>query len=214
MNKKLMAVAVAGALTAPGLAVAQVGGSPGVSLYGRLDTGVMIQKFSSDGTGAIPELKKNDIFSPGNALGFRGREDLGGGTAAWFQLETGVWPDGRLDGAANSGQHFGGRNSAVGFSSVAGDVLFGIWDSPYKVAYGTANLVTSGGFASSGIIMGNGDTTGALPNALCGNTVSNTNGGLAGTGTNPASVCVTEATSNGTAWSRRVNNSIQYWSPV
>jgi len=25
---------------------------------------------------------------------------------------------------------------------------------------------------------------------------------------------VTEATSNGTAWSRRVNNSIQYWSPV
>src|SRR3989454_11904105 len=28
------------------------------------------------------------------------------------------------------------------------------------------------------------------------------------------SVCVTEATSNGTAWSRRVNNSIQYWSPV
>jgi predicted porin len=28
------------------------------------------------------------------------------------------------------------------------------------------------------------------------------------------SVCVTEATSNGTAWSRRINNSIQYWSPV
>src|SRR5881398_2639829 len=80
MNKKLMAVAVAGALTAPGLAVAQVGGTPGVSLYGRLDTGVMIDKFSVSGSGAIPELKKNDIFSPGNALGFRGREDLGGGT--------------------------------------------------------------------------------------------------------------------------------------
>src|SRR5438105_2222537 len=211
MNKKLMAVAVAGALTAPGLAVAQVGGSPGVSLYGRLDTAVMIQKFSTDGAGAISELKKNDIFSPGNALGFRGREDLGGGTAAWFQLETGVWPDGRLDGAANSGQHFGGRNSAVGFSSVAGDVLFGIWDSPYKVAYGTANLVTSGGFASSGIIMGNGDTTGALPNAQCTNTVSN------GTGTVTAAAngaCETESTGNGTSWSRRNNNSIQYWSPV
>ena len=115
MNKKLMAVAVAGALTAPGLAVAQVGGSPGVSLYGRLDTAVMIQKFSADGANAISELKKNDIFSPGNALGFRGREDLGGGTSAWFQLETGVWPDGRLESTATSGQHFGGRNSAVGF---------------------------------------------------------------------------------------------------
>src|SRR6266702_1007489 len=211
MNKKLMAVAVAGALTAPGLAVAQVGGSPGVSLYGRLDTAVMIQTFSANGSSTIPEVKKNDIFSPGNALGFRGREDLGGGTAAWFQLETGVWPDGRLDSAATSGQHFGGRNSAVGFSSTAGDVLFGIWDTPYKVAYGTGNLVTSGGFASSGIIMGNGDTTGALNNPLCTNTVSNSSGTPAA-GAN--SVCVTEATANGTAWSRRVNNSIQYWSPV
>src|SRR5258708_17268998 len=219
MNKKLMAVAVAGALTAPGLAVAQVGGTAGVSLYGRLDTAVMIQKFSDNGVESgggvgIPSVNKIDIFSPGNALGFRGREDLGGGTAAWFQLEAGVWPDGRLDAAATTGSHFGGRNSAVGFSSAGGDVLFGIWDTPYKVAYGTGNLVNSGGFASSGIIMGNGDTTGALNNPLCGNTVSNANGGLAGTGTNPASVCVTEATSNGTAWSRRINNSIQYWSPA
>src|SRR5882672_6326751 len=211
MNKKLMAVAVAGALTAPGLAVAQVGGSPGVSLYGRLDTAVMIQKFSTDGSGAIPELKKNDIFSPGNALGVRGREDLGGGTAAWFQLESGVWPDGRLDATATTGSHFGGRNSAVGFSSAGGDVLFGIWDSPYKVAYGTANLVNSGGFASSGIIMGNGDTTGALPNAQCVNTVSNASGSPA-VGAN--SVCVTESAGNNSSWSRRNNNSIQYWSPV
>src|SRR6267378_1332039 len=136
MNKKLMAVAVAGALTAPGLAVAQVGGTP-----------------------------------------------------AWFQLETGVWPDGRLDNAASSGEHFGGRNSAVGFSSAAGDVLFGIWDTPYKVTYGTANLVTSGGFASSGIIMGNGDSTGALPNAQCATGLNN------GSGTPTAganSVCATE----------------------
>ena len=211
MNKKLMAVAVAGALTAPGLAVAQVGGTPGVSLYGRLDTAVMIQKFSTDGAGQISELKKNDIFSPGNALGVRGREDLGGGTAAWFQLEAGVWPDGRLDATATTGSHFGGRNSAVGFSSAAGDVLFGIWDSPYKVAYGTANLVNSGGFASSGIIMGNGDTTGALPNAQCGTALNNGNGSLT---IGPNGVCATEASGNSTSWSRRNNNSIQYWSPV
>src|SRR5258708_22287641 len=149
MNKKLMAVAVAGALTAAGLAVAQVGGTAGVSLYGRLDTAVMLDKYSVSGSGAIPEVKKNDIFSPGNALGFRGREDLGGGTSAWFQLETGVWPDGRLDSAATSGQHFGGRNSAVGFSRARGDVLFGIWDTPYKGSYRTPHLVTSGGFAAS-----------------------------------------------------------------
>jgi len=211
MNKKLMAVAVAGALTAPGLAVAQVGGTAGVSLYGRLDTAVMIQKFTNEGTGTIPDLKKNDIFSPGNALGVRGREDLGGGTAAWFQLEAGVWPDGRLDATATTGSHFGGRNSAVGFSSAGGDVLFGIWDSPYKVAYGTANLVNSGGFASSGIIMGNGDTTGALPNAQCATALNNGTGSLTVAANG---VCATEASANGTSWSRRNNNSIQYWSPV
>src|SRR5437660_9515805 len=138
MNKKLMAVAVAGALTAPGLAVAQVGGSPGVTLYGRLDTAVMIEKFSSP-SATVSDVKKNDIFSPGNALGFRGREDLGGGTAAWFQLETGVWPDGRLDSAATSGQHFGGRNSAVRCSSVACDVLFCRWATPYKLSNCDAN---------------------------------------------------------------------------
>jgi predicted porin len=98
-------------------------------------------------------------------------------------------------------------------SSELGDIMFGIWDTPYKVAYGTANLVTSGGFASSGIIMGNGDTTGALNNVLCQTTVSNTTGSAAVVAPAVAS-CVTEATSNGTAWSRRINNSIQYWSPV
>ncbi len=214
MNKKLMALAVAGAVTAPGLALAQVGGSPGVTLYGRLDEAIVNSKYSTNGAGTITEVKKGDVWSAGNAIGVRGREDLGGGTAAWFQLEAGAWPDGRLDSAATTGSHFGGRNSGLGVSSELGDIMFGIWDTPYKVAYGTANLVTSGGFASSGIIMGNGDTTGALANPLCGNTVGNANGGLAGTGTNPASVCVTEATSNATAWSRRVNNSIQYWSPV
>src|SRR5882762_3624595 len=212
MNKKLMALAVAGAVTAPGLAFAQVGGSSGVTLYGRLDEAIVNSKYSTNGAGTITEVKKGDVWSAGNAIGVRGREDLGGGTAAWFQLEAGAWPDGRLDAAATTGSHFGGRNSGLGVSSELGDIMFGIWDTPYKVAYGTGNLVTSGGFASSGIIMGNGDTTGALTNPLCTNTVANTTGTLASTAAN--SVCVTEATSNGTAWSRRINNSVQYWSPV
>ena len=211
MNKKLMALAVAGAVTAPGLAFAQVGGSPGVTLYGRLDETIMNSKYSTNGAGTITEVKKGDVFSPGNAIGVRGREDLGGGTAVWFQLEAGAWPDGRLESSATTGSHFGGRNSGLGVSSGLGDIMFGIWDTPYKVAYGTGNLVTSGGFASSGIIMGNGDSTGALANAQCTNIVSNSSGTVT-TGNN--AVCVTEATSNGTAWSRRINNSIQYWSPV
>ena len=120
MNKKLMALAVAGAVTAPGLAFAQVGGSPGVTLYGRLDETIMRNQYSSafSNTGVpINEVKKGDVFSPGNAIGVRGREDLGGGTAAWFQLEAGAWPDGRLESSATTGSHFGGRNSATSCSA-------------------------------------------------------------------------------------------------
>src|SRR5437660_8813062 len=136
----------------------------------------MSNKFSSNGSGTISEVKKGDIHSAGNAIGVRGREGLGGGTAVWFQLEAGAWPDGRLESSATTGSHFGGRNSGLGVSSGLGDIMFGIWDTPYKVAYGTGNLVTSGGFASSGIIMGNGDSTGALANAQCTNIVSNSSG--------------------------------------
>jgi predicted porin len=223
MNKKLMAVAVASALTAPGLAVAQVGSSPGITLYGRLDETIMNSKYSAvsnaAGVTTTNEVKKGDIYSPGNAIGFRGREDLGGGTALWFQLESGIWPDGRLEASATTGAHFGGRNSGLGVSSELGDIFLGIWDTPYKVAYGAGNVVNSGGFASSGIIMGNGDATGALNNALCTNIVSNGTGQvtIANGGGTPAAnnnVCVTEATANNTAFSRRINNSVQYWSPV
>ena len=203
MNKKLMAVAVAGALGAPGLAVAQVGSSPGVTLYGRLDSAIMSNKFSEVSTAAgalsVSELKKGDIFSAGNAMGVRGREDLGGGTAVWFQLEAGVWPDGRLDAAATTGAQFGGRNSGLGISSTYGDIMYGIWDSPYKVAYGTANSITSGPFSAAGIIMGNGDTTGALPNALCQTTLSNTSGTNAKiSGTNFGTLTVGTVTLSGT----------------
>ena len=226
MNKKLMVLAVAGAIGAPGLALAQTSNTPtsivpspgvassnGITLYGRLDETIMYDKYGANATGAIPSFKKGDVYSPGNAMGVRGREDLGGGTAAWFQLEIGVWPSERLDTAATTGNNWGGRNSAIGFSSGIGDVLAGNWDTPYKQTFGVWNSMTSGGFSAAGILMGNGDTTGALNNALCATTVSNTSG-VIGPAAPALNSCVTEATANNTAFSRRINNSIQYWSPI
>jgi predicted porin len=236
MNKKLMAVAVAGALAAPGLAVAQAtfspqGSSPapfaptGVQIYGRLDETIMNTKYSAvqtnaAGTTNVLELKKGDIYSPGNAMGVRGREDLGGGTSLWFQLEAGVWPSERTEAGATTGVNFGGRNSGIGVSSDLGDIMLGIWDTPYKVVFGTWNSLTSGGFSTAGVLMGNGDTTGSLNNALCTNTVNNGTGNVTISNTpgnalnTNNSVCVTESTANGTAFSRRMSNSVQYWSPV
>jgi predicted porin len=229
MNKKLMALAVAGAVAAPGLAVAQTSLTPtsivpspgvatsnGITLYGRLDEMIVINKYSTSGSGAVSELKKGDVWAAGNAMGFRGREDLGGGTSAWFQLEIGVWPDGRTEAAATTGNNWGGRNSAVGISSGIGDVLLGVWDTPYKQTFGVWNSMTSAGLSAAGITIGNGDTTGALSaflptGAACANTVSNASGTVVSTANG---VCVTEATSNGTGFSRRINNSVQWWSPV
>ncbi|HKW38020.1 MAG TPA: porin [Burkholderiales bacterium] len=224
MNKKLMALAVAAAVTAPGLAVAQTSNTPtaivpspglatsnGITLYGRLDETIMMDRYSANGANTISSLNKQDLFTAGNAMGFRGREDLGGGMTAWFQLEIGVWPDGRTEAGATIGNNWGGRNSGVGLSGAFGDVLAGVWDTPYKVVDGVWNSVTSGGFSAAGVIMNVGDSTGALLNPSCTNTVSNASGSVT---TTAGGVCVTEATSNGTAFSRRINNSIQYWSPI
>lgn len=223
MNKKLMALAVAAAVTAPGLAVAQVptsvtpqpgvASNAGITLYGRVDETLMVNDYKGATNTAIANVKKSDIYSPGNAMGVKGREDLGGGTAAWFQLEIGVWPSERLDTASITGNNWGGRNSGIGISSGAGDIMFGVWDTPYKQIDFLWNSISSGGFSAGGVLMNMADSTGALNNVLCGSTVSPVSGSV--TQAPPsANACMTEASISNTAWSRRVNNSVQYWSPV
>jgi predicted porin len=232
MNKKLIAAAVAAAVAGPGVALAQpasntptsivpspgVASNAGITLYGRLDETIMYDKYSDSapnaaGVSAAANLKKGDIYSPGNAMGVRGREDLGGGTSAWFQLEIGVWPSERLDTSTVTGNNWGGRNSAIGLTTGIGDILLGNWDTPYKQVFGVWNSVTSGGFSAAGITMGGADSTGALNNVLCNNTVSNATGSIAQTAPSVAT-CATEATASSTAWSRRINNSVQYWTPI
>ena len=221
MNKKLMAHAVAAAVTAPGLALAQVPttltpqpgvvSSNGITLYGRVDETIMYDQFKNAASAAQKDVTKSDVYSPGNAMGVKGREDLGGGTAAWFQLEIGVWPSERLDTSTVTGNNWGGRNSGIGISSGAGDIMIGNWDTPYKQTYFVWNSINSGGFSAGGITMGMADSTGALNNTACANAVSNATGAVT---TAVNGVCTTEATISNTAWSRRVNNSVQYWSPV
>jgi predicted porin len=56
----------------------------------------------------------------------RGSEDLPGDLQAWYQIES------RFD--ADTGGGLRGRNTAVGLKGIWGNLLFGFWDSPYKVA--------------------------------------------------------------------------------
>ena len=127
MNKKLIALAVAGASLAPVLASAQTANP--VTLYGR--AWAMFETVKADGgpvgVAAIPS--RNRVSDISSLIGVRGTEDLGGGLKAFFQMEYGF----RLDENNASGTPVSGRNSGVGLQGDFGSILLGRWDTPWKV---------------------------------------------------------------------------------
>jgi predicted porin len=96
--------------------------------------------------------------------------------------------------------------------------MLGGWDSPYKVSIGgiTGMAVTGGWAGHNGPAIGNGDSTGANPNANCDN-LTQTNGTLTGVavaaGGVTAPVCPRGLEAGSTQFHRRIANTIQYWSP-
>ncbi len=140
MNKKLMALAVAGALTAPAAALAQV------QIYGRANVG--IDTYSATGaTAANQDFKSRQrVFDSGSRLGFRGTEDLGGGLKAVYVIESGVNIDtGTVNGQAGlanaSTGTFATRDSYAGLEGNWGRVTFGrqsiFWGSGVIAQSGT-----------------------------------------------------------------------------
>src|SRR6476660_8029233 len=92
MNKKLVAVAVAGVLAAPLAAQAQ---TANVTLYGRLNIDYELisgQQVPVNGTQANPNVSR--LSSNSSRLGVRGTESLGGGLNAIFQIESSINSDG------------------------------------------------------------------------------------------------------------------------
>jgi len=87
MNKKLLAVAVAGALGAPVVAMAQ----SSVTLYGSIDV-AYVSKVNKTGSGVTASSVSGigEGWQAGNRIGFRGSEDLGGGMTALFNIENGI----------------------------------------------------------------------------------------------------------------------------
>lgn len=120
MNKKLIALAVAGACVAPA-AMAQTANP--VTLYGRVY--VTFESVEASG-GSAPLVRRNRVEDQSSLLGVRGTEDLGGGLKAFFQLETPFRAD-------QNNTVFATRNSGVGLQGGWGSLLLGRWDTPYKV---------------------------------------------------------------------------------
>lgn len=132
MNKKLMALAVAGAIAAPAsVAMAQ---SSTVQIGGSLNMLYYLHKPNNGSVG-----KKGDILEGSEPeLRIMGEEKLGGGLTAWFQCASSF----DLWGATGDG--FCTRNSALGFKGSFGNVFAGNWDQPQKLVYNQARGAFSG----------------------------------------------------------------------
>jgi predicted porin len=150
MQKKLIAVAVAGVLGAPVMALAQ---TSTVNIYGK----ITYEHIIIDQGRGRPDTDYAD--NPGgSAIGFRGEEKLGGGLSAWFQCETSA----DVRGIDRVG--ICSRNSAVGFKGAWGNLHFGRWDTPFKrmLAPGSVGGVQeTGGLGTSFVAWGGSGGTDA-----------------------------------------------------
>lgn len=113
MQKKLLALAIAGALSAPLAAQAQ-----NVQIYGLLQPSI---DFVDNGDESGTQMEENN-----SRIGFRGTEDLGGGLKAVFQLESAVDLDDR------GGAGWTRRDSWVGLAGSFGTVVVGQKFTAYK----------------------------------------------------------------------------------
>ena len=102
-------------------AAASAGAQTSVTMYGLLDTSVEhLTNTGPNGRGLtrVPSL----TGTLPSRLGFRGKEDLGGGLNAVFALEMGIAPD---SGALNQGGRAFGRQAYVGLAGPWGSVTVG-----------------------------------------------------------------------------------------
>ena len=121
MNKKLVALAVAGVLSAPLAAQAQ---TANVTLYGRVNMTVEAVQVRSQPEG-VSEPWIYRVNSNSSRLGVRGTESLGGGLNAIFQIESNVSADTGVSGG------LGNRETFVGLQGGWGTVKLGNFLAPY-----------------------------------------------------------------------------------
>ena len=167
MNKKVLALAVAGVLGAPA-AFAQ---TSNVQLYGRAVLGIdmyeaedardqaalgQVQSATTNAAGnpctpaqvgtaactsggSVDRKSRVRIFDNSSRVGLRGTEDLGNGLKAIFQIETGV----NVDNGSNTGQ--GGQTNASSGFWASRDSFVGIDSNFGRLTFGRQSVYWANG---------------------------------------------------------------------
>ncbi|WP_334156869.1 porin [Oryzomicrobium sp.] len=200
MQKKLIALAVAGLAAAPAFA------QTNVTIYGVADAtfdNVRATSASSTAAGVNGNLgSTNRVSSNSSYLGFKGSEDLGNGLKAVFQFENTVAFD--AAGGVNTN-----RDSFVGLAGGFGTVVAGNLTGPTR-ALGAALDVNSGATG----IGANSALIGKLGNLLTNGTDGNSNYTATGTpnANGPANGC-NRSTTCASLFDTRWKNAVAYVSP-
>jgi predicted porin len=201
MQKKLLTLAVAGALAAPALAVAQ----STVEVYGTVNMAVGQFRFT-EGTAAqtadggvagasLASVSKWDVANGASNYGIRSRENLGGGLAGWIQIEQNA----PLERSNNIAITPASRNSAIGLQGGFGNIFIGQWTTPWSDLDSLWAVGTVGFWGPVTSIIGRRETTGTAPNPNC---------------ANPVCDAVEAGGGVGHPFWKRVSQSIFYQSPV
>ncbi len=147
MQKKIIALAIASALTMPALATA----AP--TVYGDVRVAYEITDTGSATTGTgVTAAKRNQVADNFSRLGFKGSEDLGNGLTGIYQMEGRVMTD---IGASN----LFSENTYLGLAGSFGTVSLGNHYTPYRMStrgldvfgYSTADNRSLMGMTSTGI---------------------------------------------------------------
>lgn len=124
MQKKIIALAVASALTMPAVAMAEA------TVYGQVRMAYEMIDDGGDGAGVgLADNSRNRVSSNASRLGVKGSEDLGGGMSFVWQMEGDIGVD---TGATTPGMLFN-RNTFAGLGTSFGTVVLGRHDTPYKM---------------------------------------------------------------------------------
>lgn len=189
MQKKIIALAIAAAFTAPALAMAD---TANVTVYGQANVSYDMTK-----NGVVGAHK---VSSNSSRLGLKGTEDLGNGLNAVWQIESLI----NMDGSGSAG--LGDRNTYAGLASDSmGKVIMGRHDTPYKMATRGMDQFADG-IADNRSIMGGVNGIGGAHDVRAANVVAYISPAMSGFTAAAAYVAnaelaTTAATTKGSAYS-------------